>query len=276
MSTPFGAVEFVKGHGTENDFVLLPDPDGRLVLTAERARAICDRHAGLGADGVIRVTREADGRFFMDYRNADGSLAEMCGNGARVFARYLVDAGWQRPGRFDILTRGGARTVDVPDSGDVAVAMGPVSLGASSSARVGGQDLVGTVVDVGNPHLVCRVPDESVVDLGHAPGFDQAVFPHGVNVEFYRPVGADTVRMRVYERGSGPTRSCGTGTVAVAAVRLHALGQPEGELTVQVPGGAVRVRLGVGPPPGPAFASATLIGPTAFVAQGRLDPSLWL
>ncbi len=275
MSPPFGAVEFVKGHGTENDFVLLPDPDGRLELTPERARAICDRHAGLGADGVIRVAREADGGFFMDYRNADGSLAEMCGNGARVFARYLVDAGWQRPGRFDILTRGGVRTVDVPDSGDVAVAMGPVTVGASSFAHISGEDLPGTVVDVGNPHLVCRVEDEAVLDLGRAPGFDPAVFPQGVNVEFYRPVGADAVRMRVYERGSGETRSCGTGTVAVAAVWLHALGQSEGELTVQVPGGAVRVRLDRGADTGPAFSSATLTGPTAFVAQGHLDPSFW-
>ena len=104
------ALAFVKGHGTENDFVLLPDPEGTLELTAELARALCDRHAGIGADGVIRVARDDAGRFVMDYRNADGSLAEMCGNGARVFARYLVDAGWASPGRIDFVTRGGLRT----------------------------------------------------------------------------------------------------------------------------------------------------------------------
>ena len=275
MSSPVG-VEFVKGHGTENDFVLLPDPDGRLDVTPARARAICDRRAGLGADGVIRVARAGDGRFFMDYRNADGSLAEMCGNGARVFARYLVDAGWQRPGRFDIVTRGGVRAVDVPDSGDVAVAMGPVGLGVTTLARVGGRDLAGIAVNVGNPHLVCLVDDELTLDLSRPPGVDAAVFDHGVNVEFFRPVDPHTVRMRVHERGSGETRSCGTGTVAVAAVRMHALGRPDGELTVQVPGGAVRVRLAAGTPEGPTFAGATLIGPTAFVARGYLDPSLWL
>ena len=266
----------MKGHGTENDFVLLPDPDGRLDLTPARARAICDRHAGLGADGVIRAARAADGRFFMDYRNSDGSLAEMCGNGARVFARYLVDAGWQRPGRFDIVTRGGVRAVDVPDSGDVAVEMGPVGLGVATLARVGGQDVSGIAVDVGNPHLVCLVDDEQALDLSRPPGVDVSVFGHGVNVEFFRPVDLATVRMRVHERGSGETRSCGTGTVAVAAVRMHDLGQPAGELTVQVPGGVVRVRLAAGTLQGPTFAGATLIGPTAFVARGHLDPSLWL
>ena len=123
------ALAFVKGHGTENDFVLLPDLDGGLELTAELARALCDRHAGIGADGAIRVARNDSGQFFMDYRNADGSSAEMCGNGARVFARYLVDAGWASPGRIDFVTRGGLRTAELGAEGDVTIHMGPVTVG---------------------------------------------------------------------------------------------------------------------------------------------------
>lgn len=107
-------MRFVKGHGTENDFVILPDPDGALDLTGPMVAALCDRRAGIGGDGVLRVVRTkavaglpGDAEWFMDYRNVDGSIAEMCGNGARVFARYLVDSGLAAPGEFDIATRGG-------------------------------------------------------------------------------------------------------------------------------------------------------------------------
>src|SRR3954471_14689548 len=105
-----GGVPFVKGHGTENDFVLLPDRDGSLTVTEAQVRALCDRRAGLGGDGVIRVAPSGNGGFFMDYRNADGSYAQMCGNGARLFARFLVDIGWEEAGSFSFETRGGRRT----------------------------------------------------------------------------------------------------------------------------------------------------------------------
>ena len=186
---PAGAgVPFVKGHGTENDFVLLPDPDGTLEVTASQVRAVCDRHAGLGADGVIRVAPAPAGgaaRFVMDYRNADGSLAEMCGNGARLFARYLVDAGWAPAGRLTFDTRGGIRTAEVPDAGDVTIEMGPARLGRRSSTTLSGIDIDGVAVDVGNPHLVCLTDMElAKLDLTRAPGFDPALFPDGVNIEF--------------------------------------------------------------------------------------------
>ncbi len=267
-------VPFLKGHGTENDFILLPDPDSQLDLTPERVRRLCDRRAGLGADGVIRIVPDADGGagFFMDYRNADGSLAEMCGNGARVFARYLVAAGWVEPGEFDFATRGGLRTARVAADGDVTIGMGPVRLGVRSSTRVSGLTMDGVAVDVGNPHLAC-VTDHDIdgLDLTRAPEYDATVFPAGVNVEFIEGLdtgaGRDQIRMRVHERGSGETRSCGTGTVAAAAAYLDLSGRRDGEVTVGVPGGQVVVRIADG--------HATLTGPAVIVATGRLDPALW-
>ncbi len=264
-------VPFLKGHGTENDFVLLPDPDGTLTVSPSQVRAVCDRHAGLGADGVLRIAPAPAGSaasFVMDYRNADGSPAQMCGNGARVFARYLVDAGWAPPGRIVFETRGGLRVADVPTSGDVTIGMGPVRLGAPGSARVGGIDYPGVAADVGNPHLVCLTtgPLESL-DLSRQPGFDPAAFPEGVNIEFAVPVDRDRVAMRVHERGVGETRSCGTGTVAVAAAYLASTGRSTGTVRVTVPGGAVTVTV--------LADDSTLAGPAVLLAAGTIDGAFW-
>lgn len=265
------APTFLKGHGTENDFILLPDRDDELDLTENRVRALCDRHAGLGADGVIRLVPAAAGEYFMDYRNADGSVAEMCGNGARLFARYLVDAGWAPAGRIPFGTRGGPRVAHVPTSGDVSIEMGPVTLGGPSRAELGDVEFKGVAVDVGNPHLVCLdLPDEQVLaalDLTRPPEFDPAAFPHGVNVEFVTPLGPDAVAMRVHERGVGETRSCGTGTVAVAAAFLAAAGRFDGRVDVQVPGGRVVVDIFPG--------GSVLTGPAVIVAEGRVDQQFW-
>jgi len=264
-------VAFVKGHGTENDFVLLPDPDGTLEVSPSQVRAICDLHAGLGADGIIRIAPAPAGSssdFVMDYRNADGSLAQMCGNGARVFARYLVDSGWAAPGRLVFDTRGGVRTAQVPAQGDVTIEMGPARLGVSSSARIGDVEFPGVAVDVGNPHLVCKISTGlAELDLKVPPDFDSVVFPEGVNIEFVTVLGPDEVRMRVHERGVGETRSCGTGTVAVAAAHLAATGRSTGTVTVRVPGGAVVV--------GIEDADSTLTGPAVLVAAGHLDADFW-
>ncbi|HEY5879583.1 MAG TPA: diaminopimelate epimerase [Nakamurella sp.] len=271
MSDRPAAPAFLKGHGTENDFVLLPDRDDTIDLTESRVRALCDRRAGIGADGVIRVASSAAGDFFMDYRNADGSVAEMCGNGARLFARFLVDAGWTQPGRIPFLTRGGHRVAHVPTSGDVSIEMGPATLGGPSHATLGGLEVKGVAVDVGNPHLVCLgLPDPAALaalDLTRPPAFDHEVFPHGVNIEFVTVIGADQVAMRVYERGVGETRSCGTGTVAVAAAHLAAAGRLAGQVEVNVPGGRVVVDVAPG--------ASVLTGPAVIVAQGRVDPGFW-
>ncbi|OLR95233.1 diaminopimelate epimerase [Actinokineospora bangkokensis] len=268
---------FSKGHGTENDFVLLPDPDGDLDLTPHRVRALCDRRRGLGADGVLRVVRtkalpDAPGGidgdvWFMDYRNADGSIAEMCGNGVRVFARYLTDTGLAAGPEVPVGTRAGLRPATVNQDGTVTVDMGPVRRLGRSTARLAGRELDGLGIDVGNPHLACVVDAVADLDLATQPGFDPATFPQGVNLEFVEPVTDDEVRMRVHERGVGETRSCGTGTVAAAAAALDAQGRTTGVVTVHIPGGTVTVEV--------TDTGSTLTGPAEFVAEGELAQSWW-
>jgi diaminopimelate epimerase len=259
-------IPFVKGHGTENDFVLLPDPEAALDLTPARVRALCDRRAGLGADGVLRVVRD-DSTWFMDYRNADGSVAEMCGNGVRVFARYLLDEGLVDGREFTIGTRAGPRGVRIDDDGEVTVEMGPARVFGESEASIGALPFPGVAVDVGNPHLVCRVDRLDDLNLSVPPVHDRMVFPEGVNVEFVVVDAPDRFRMRVHERGVGETRSCGTGTVAAVAGILHGLGHETGAAHVDIPGGRVRVVIGDG--------TSTLAGPAAFVARGEIDQAWW-
>jgi diaminopimelate epimerase len=267
-------IEFLKGHGTQNDFVLLPDVAARLDLTPERVAALCDRQRGLGADGVLRVVRSeslgvpSEGEWFMDYRNADGSVAEMCGNGMRVFARYLADAGLVRGREFVVGSRAGDRPVAIGDDGAVTVQMGPARITGTSVAAVGGHEFSGVAVDVGNPHLVSFTEDDVAgLDLREQPAYDHDFFPDGVNLEFVNSVSDDALRMRVFERGVGETRACGTGTVAIAAAALHLNGTDSGSFTVDIPGGRVYVTVRPG--------ATTLTGPAEFVARGELDEAWW-
>lgn len=276
-----GGVEFTKGHGTGNDFVILPDPDGALDLTPGLVAALCDRRRGLGADGVLRVVRAAkhpegaalagDAEWFMDYRNADGSVAEMCGNGARVFVRYLLETGLATPSgaALPVATRAGVVRALV-EGDTVSVEMRRPQLYDVATAALGGLTLSGTAVDVGNPHLVCALPgslDLAGLDLTRAPVFDTGVFPSGVNVEFTAPGDpvSDTdvhVLMRVYERGSAETLSCGTGACAVAAVALRDAGRDTGTATVDVPGGRLTVTV--------TDDSCWLAGPALLIATGTV------
>lgn len=252
-----------KGHGTENDFVIVPDPDGALEITPAHVAALCDRRAGIGADGVLRVVRTAkvpgyeeqaaQAEFFMDYRNADGSVAEMCGNGVRVFALFLTARGFVKGGalgepvEFAVGTRGGIKQVVLKATGDntaeVTVDMGvpvfPTERGAVT-VDVLGKPQPAVDVDMGNPHAVVFV--NSTVDAG--PLYEMptvspvGVYAEGVNVEFAADVAPHHLAMRVYERGVGETRSCGTGACAVmiAAARRDAA-EAGTEYTVDVLGG---------------------------------------
>jgi diaminopimelate epimerase len=255
-------LEVWKGHGTGNDFVLVPDLDAVHDLTAAQVRALTDRHRGLGADGVLRMVPTADApevadqaqraRWFMDYRNHDGSVAEMCGNGARVFVRYLLDAGHETARTFAIATRGGTCEVRVEDDGDITLDMGTATtprLRAMPVVTVGPSTWNGSGVLVPNPHCVVFLDDADSLDeldLARAPRVDPAaVFPEGVNVEFVVRSGdpADRhVRMRVHERGVGETLACGTGAVAVAWATAQRDGAPqESAYVVDMPGGSVTV-----------------------------------
>ena len=271
---------FAKGHGTENDFVLLVDREAVHPLTAEQVRWLCDSRAGIGADGVLRAVAgrhvpEWDGDpdvWFMDYRNADGSLAQMCGNGIRVFVRHLIDEGLAAGPTVPVGTRAGLRETEVLPDGRIRVAMGPVRV-STGDVRVvtgDGRGFDAVPVDVGNPHAVSFCADPEAVDLRTAPTWAPAdAFPGGVNAEFVGERGPRHLVMRVYERGSGETRSCGTGTVAAAAA-WHARhdGPAEGTVRylVDVPGGAVEVQLGESAGRGPAY----LTGPAVIVARGEV------
>ena len=285
-------VIFAKGHGTQNDFVLLPDLDAGLVLTDARVAAVCDRRRGLGADGVLRITtagaaltarvleRLPDGvganDWYMDYRNADGSTAQMCGNGVRVFAHYLRAGGLESRDEFVVGSLAGARLVTMhhvdETNADVTVDMGKANRLGTGEAVIGGRRFSGLAVDVGNPHLACVDPRLSVAELAAlyvaAPvGFDRAQFPDGVNVEVLTaPVGG-SVRMRVHERGVGETRSCGTGTVAAAVAALAESGADTGTITVRVPGGEVVVTI--------TDATSYLRGPSVLVARGEISEEWW-
>jgi diaminopimelate epimerase len=281
-------MRFAKGHGTGNDFVILPDPDGALDLPPELVARICDRRRGVGADGVLRVVRSAaagpaagaaqaaaaGAQWFMDYRNADGSIAEMCGNGLRVFARYLLASGLAGGPSLAVGTRAGVREVRESAAGDgwLAAEMGPARVTGTGSARVGARDCTGLAVCVGNPHLVCLtdVPVEEF-DLSAAPALAAGEFPDGANVEIVRVTGDRHARMRVYERGSGVTLSCGTGAVAAAVGAAVAAGEwqsgAEHCWTVDVPGGRLAVT--------PSATASQLAGPAVIVAAGELDEA-WL
>src|SRR5271165_3549882 len=205
-------MRFAKGHGTGNDFVILPDPDGQIDLTPELVVRLCDRHFGLGADGVLRVFPSAaaggaaDGQaaeWFMDYRNADGSVAEMCGNGVRVLAKYLIEAGLAGGPDLQLATRAGIRSVRAEADGQFTVDMGPATVLGHGSVEAGGRKLNGLAISVGNPHLACMTGQPVAdIDLDHARVLAPAELAGGANVEVVRAVAPREIEMRVHERGS--------------------------------------------------------------------------
>lgn len=286
-------LHFAKGHGVGNDFLLYTDPEGLLPLTPSQIRFLCDRNKGVGADGVIRAIRseslaegaaslaeDADAVWFMDYVNADGSQAQMCGNGVRVFAQYLLEEGLLEGAEhsFVIGTRAGVRDLQ-QTSGGFNVDLGRWKLNAQEQ-RVKATNLEvarpGLGIDVGNPHVVVALANESElqeVDLTQAP----ILMPpseEGANIEFIVPAdplvvgGVGHVQMRVYERGSGETLACGTGAAAVAlAVRNWAGKQAPHQWRVHLPGGILHVRM---------FATeegehVAIGGPASIVYRGQID-----
>ncbi|MFR9799001.1 diaminopimelate epimerase [Streptomyces sp. MS06] len=276
-------IAFLKGHGTENDFVIVPDPENALDLSPAAVAALCDRRAGIGGDGLLHVVRSAahpeargmaaEAEWFMDYRNGDGSIAEMCGNGVRVFARYLRHAGLIPEGDLAVATRAGVKSVHLAKDGDITVGMGRAVLAEGDvTVSVGGRSWTARNVNMGNPHAVAFVDD-----LAHAGSLDTpppfrpaSAYPDGVNVEFVAERGPGHVVVRVHERGSGETRSCGTGAcaVAVAAARRDgadpaATGTPA-TYTVDLPGGRLVI---TERPDG----EIEMTGPAVIVAEGEVD-----
>jgi len=279
-------LRFTKGHGTENDFVLVADLDGTHDVTAQQVRHLTDRRAGIGADGVIRVVptetaaeqnvrdQGVQARWFMDYRNADGSTAEMCGNGARVFAAYLRREGLETADEFAIATRGGIKLIRF-EGELIAVNLGGWRIVDAEGAREKGFDAMvkvhghdpmpGLSLDLGNPHTVVALPDSAdlaSLDLTRTPEV-HPLAPNGTNVEFVRPIGLGHIAMRVHERGVGETRSCGTGAAAAALATRWWAGTETSidDWRVDVPGGTLRVRALAGQ-------QVELAGPAVLVADG--------
>lgn len=258
---------FLKGHGTENDFVVLPDADGTVHgdLDPARVRALCDRRAGIGGDGVLRAVRDGDG-WFMDYRNADGSTSEMCGNGVRVFARFLHDHEGE-PYPIAIGTRDGVKVVGDAGDGLLTADMGtPQVHDAATTVTVDGSAYAARHVSTGNPHAVAFVDDLAEAgSLLTEPGYDHAVYPDGVNIEFVVRRGERHVAMRVHERGSGETRSCGTGACAVMVATALADDAPRGtSYRVDVPGGRLDIVW-------TEDDRVLMTGPAVLVAEGQTD-----
>ncbi len=276
---------FTKGHGTGNDFVVIADPDGDLDLTDAQIAALCDRHFGIGADGLLRVVRSAaidDGaeaaasgaEWFMDYRNADGSKAEMCGNGTRVFARYLTDTGLAAiDDGLRIGTRAGVKTLTRSDRG-FEVDLGTFAVEDDETlVRAKGLPVArpGVGIDVGNPHVVVALSSEAELD-GLDLTFQPVLEPaprHGANVEFVVPAdplvreGVGAISLRVFERGVGETLSCGTGVAAAAlAVRHWAGPAAPDSWIVDTPGGTLGVRIADG--------RVFLSGPASLVFTGEV------
>jgi diaminopimelate epimerase len=301
-------MRFAKGHGTGNDFVVVPDVDNELELTPGLVAALCDRHFGVGGDGVLRVVRTAalagsaladgapqtaaptgvglaaqttapadadgaaktpppaDAEWFMDYWNADGSVAEMCGNGVRVFARYLIEEGLAQGPEIAVGTRSGTRTVREEPDGQFTVDMGGAVVLGDGSADAGGQLLAGLAISVGNPHLACMINEPvGAVDLSAPQVLGPAALAGGANIEIARMLGEHEIEMRVHERGSGLTLSCGTGAVAAAVAAAAMAGEwpsAPAKWTVHVPGGTLAVT--------PSVTASLLTGPAEIVARGEL------
>ncbi|GAA4922166.1 diaminopimelate epimerase [Nesterenkonia rhizosphaerae] len=301
-------MQFTKAHATGNDFVMIADPAGGITLSPERVAQLCDRHLGVGADGLIRAVPahafdegrdalEAVGLtcteqaplWFMDYRNGDGSIAEMCGNGVRAFAHFLLSNGYaelEDGGSLPVLTRGGLKTVQKVPEG-YAIGMGIWSfIDPEMAAERASDSLVQAAgledprpalsISMGNPHTVVALPDTASLqrlDLHQAPKVEP-VPPHGTNVEFVVPAeplvetGVGRVSMRVHERGVGETLSCGTGAcAAAAAVRVWAAGDGVDTWKVGVPGGEVTVRFRARPD---GAEEVELAGPAELVYTGTM------
>jgi diaminopimelate epimerase len=282
---------FGKYHGTGNDFVLVEDLEDRLHLTPGVIAAICDRHLGVGADGVIRITRspkaESEAGFFMDYSNADGSVAEMCGNGIRCMGKLLYERGHTRETTLEVDTRAGLKRLDL-DVRDgqvvsVTVGMGPPAFGRGEIPMLGpandsfllepfeasGRTFKASAVSMGNPHLVLFVEEDPdgfpVREVGPMVEHSE-LFPEHTNVEFVALADGE-LRARVWERGVGETMACGTGACAVAVAANEAGLVPE-RATVRFPGGALEVeRLADG--------TVDLTGPAEHVFDGVLDAA-WI
>ena len=275
-------MEFVKAHGSGNDFVVIDDLEDRLELGPDFVRKVCDRHFGIGADGVIRIAPGSAAPFFMDYRNADGSVAEMCGNGVRVVGKYLADRDLVASA-FDLETRAGVKRLELTVDDRGMVDLVSVDMGAPSFDRAdlpmtgvgealkepleaGGQVFEATCLSMGNPHAIVFVDDVDAAPVTSAgPLLERhRSFPNHTNVEFVQVIGPRRLRQRTWERGVGETLACGTGACAVA-VASQMRGFTGQRVTIELLGGPLELEWAPG-------RTVRMTGPAREVAHGTLAP----
>lgn len=260
--------DYLKADGTGNDFIVVLDVNDEYDIPASAVQRWCDREHGIGADGLLRVVRRADGSFFMDYRNADGSLAETCGNGLRVVGHVLRINQLLHAGEHVLGTRGGDVAVNIPASSDITVEMGRADerLDSLTVQLADGSAMAARAVFMPNPHAVVFVSDVSHIDLTVSPSHEPAlVLPDGANYEFIEVISEHHIRMRVFERGVGETKSCGSGACAAAVVAAHEASLTEPwQMRVDVPGGTLMVTCSDG-------GVLSLTGPAQVTATGTLS-----
>ena len=278
-------INFQKMHGTMNDFVVFPDKNGMVELTAQEVVRVCDRRSGVGSDGIIIVRPSACADFFMDYINSNGSLAEMCGNGIRCLAKYVYDEGLTDKEKLSVETRAGVKMLELFPGPDGKIVRVKVNMGRpvfdpehiptrihtlripiiDYPIEVQGVTFLASIVSMGNPHCVIFLEgDIESFPSRYGPSLENhSVFPSRTNVEFVKPIAPDKLLMRVWERGSGETLSCGTGACA-AAVAASLKGLVDHTLTVQLLGGDLEIDWKG------ENASVFMTGPAATVYNGTI------
>ena len=262
-------MKFTKMQGLGNDYLYVwgPPPADVAALSVR----LSDRHFGVGSDGMIFIEPSAAADFRMRIFNADGSEAKMCGNGIRCVGKYVHDKGHTDKTELTVETLSGVKTLALRlTDGKVtsaAVDMGTVTVAQERTVAAGGTETVCMPVDVGNPHAVIFVPDAERAPLTTlGPAIEHSAdFPGGVNVEFVQALDAYTLRMRVWERGSGVTLACGTGACASAAAAVaRGLCDPDTEIAVRLDGGTLRITVA-------ADGAVTMEGPCEFVCEGDTE-----
>ena len=265
-------VHYVKSHGLGNDYIVIDPAKVPFAVTPEAVRLICDRHTGVGSDGILLVAPPRGADFGVRIFNPDGSEAEKSGNGIRIFAKYLREHGYTDRDRFTIDTAGGRVAVQLAlregRVAEVTADMGTVAFDPRDAIDIDGGPLPVTVLSIGNPHCVVIVPDLATIDVrGLGPRIEtHPAFPARTNVQFAQVLSRSRLRIEIWERGAGYTLASGTSSCAAAA-GAHREGLVDREVTVTMPGGDLFVTVGEG-------YAMRLRGPVEEVTTGDLGPDL--
>jgi diaminopimelate epimerase len=272
MISVVGKAQYVKSHGLGNDYIVIDPANISFAITPDAVRLICDRHFGVGSDGILVVQPGHGADFGVRIFNPDGSDAEKSGNGIRIFAKYLREHGYTKDDRFAIDTEGGRVCVEctVRDGrvAEVTAEMGRVVFDDLATIDVDGRPLAVTSLSIGNPHCVVIVSDITEADVDRrGPKIEtHDAFPAKTNVQFAEVLSRSHIAIEIWERGAGYTLASGTSACAVAAA-CHRKGLTDRDVTVTMSGGDLEVTVGEG-------YAMRLRGPVEEVMSGDFSPDL--